>query len=89
MVLWLRLHTSTAGNLGSISGQQTKIQDRVAAGKKKKNGIETPQIFLLCNIKQKSKNSAFSNETWAHMNCLGESNKSVKEKEKNKRQEEP
>lgn len=36
MVLWLRLHTSTAGNLGSISGRQTKIQGPVAAKKKKK-----------------------------------------------------
>ena len=37
-VQWLRLHTSTAGGMGSISGWETKILHNMQHSQKKKKG---------------------------------------------------
>ena len=39
MVQWLRLHASTAGGLGSIPGQGTKILQALWHGKKKNSKV--------------------------------------------------
>ena len=38
VVQWLRLHTSTAGDMGSIPGRGTKIPHGAQGSQKKKNG---------------------------------------------------
>ena len=48
MIQWLRLRTSNAGNMGSISGQGTKIPHTLLPKKKKKVhivGDVTKEIF--------------------------------------------
>ena len=40
MVQWLELHALTAGDMGSIPGQRTKIPQSEQCGQKKKNKTE-------------------------------------------------
>ena len=48
LVQWLRLHTSSAGNIGSIPGQRTKIP--YASGHSKKNKKSLSCLFLFYTV---------------------------------------
>ena len=51
VVQWLRLHASTAGGVGSIPGQGTKILHTVQHGqKKKKKGMVVLSVFKGCSV---------------------------------------
>ena len=47
MSQWLRLHAPSAGGMGSIPGQETKVLHAMHAAKKKKKIVMVAYLILL------------------------------------------